>query len=221
MLFEDQSKTHPETAFELLKTTEKELLFKARNLIKQYYTLTNAPESSKKLAETINISFEPTQVMDNVENIAEYDHPKRTIRLQPKMMFASPNVVAAYLAHELIHAEDQDGETSIQEEQDGYRELVNFWQRFKNAESEPNLDRTLKLYEESPTKLDEEVKRLYTMRNPLIAEKSPKHGLNASTQPLQILNNIQQRYSQYLAERVKKWLGFYQPSAVGEPQFLR
>lgn len=221
LLYQDQMRTHPETGMELYKTTEKELVFKARSLIKQYHLLTQAPEERKKLVDTVPIVFEPTQVMDNTENIAEYDHAKGVIRIQPKMLFSSPNVVAAYLAHELIHAQDQDGETSIQEEQDGYRELVLFWQRFKNAEAEPNLDRALKLFEENPSQLDEEVKRLYTMRNPLIAEKSPGHGLPLKSKVQNAISTVQQRYNQYINERLNKWFNFKAPSMVGQQQFVR
>lgn len=208
----DQAKLSPETAIELHRTTEKGVIFKARALLKNYYTQINPDEELAKLSQSIPIVFQGTQTTGNTENIAEYDHPQRAIRLQTRMIFSSPNVVAAYLAHELVHAKDNDSETSIMEEQEGYRELARFWQRHKNTEEESNLDRALTLYADSPDHLDKEVRNLYTMRNPLIAESSPGHGKPQKCPSVSVHEQqlaAQKRADAFNRERLKRWLGFY------------
>ena len=208
----DQLKSYPETASEIIKTAQKEVIFKARALLKNYYSSFSIDPELAKLSQSIPIVFSTTQVVENTENIAEYDHSKRAIRLQSKMMFSSPNVIAAYLAHELVHAKDNDAETSIMEEQDGYRALAKFWNVFKNTEVETNLDRALKLHTESQARLDHEVRHLYTMRNPVIAEHSPGHGqpLKASQPQVNKSEAVEERAKQFNRERVKRLLGFYQ-----------
>jgi tetratricopeptide (TPR) repeat protein len=224
LIYQDQLKIHPDTAEELLQTAQREVLFKARNLLKTFYSTQATGQAADpelaKLSQNIKIQFSPTQVVENTENIAEYDHANRCIRLQSKMMFSSPNVIAAYLAHELVHAKDNDGETSVVEEQDGYRALAQFWKQFKHTEDESNLDRALKLYNESQARLDQEVRRLYTMRNPLIAERSPGHGLPSKTDhtiksPSKASQKAQteaiaKRAENFNKERLKRWIGFYE-----------
>jgi hypothetical protein len=67
--------------------------------------------------------------------MAEYDHEampnpeagtQGLIRIKPELAFASPNVLGAYLIHELVHASDGDAISSIREEQDAYRYKPSF-----------------------------------------------------------------------------------------------
>lgn len=131
------------------------------------------------ILNNIDVVFEPTVSIDNVSNVAEYDHathPRPTIRFSPDMVFSHPDVIAAYLLHELVHAEDRDPLTSIREEQDAYREKTAFWLWRQSAMREPNLDFAAKLYQQSPTTLDERVANYYIMRDPSIPDTSPHHG---------------------------------------------
>ena len=209
LLYQDQRYIDPGTAHELYNTQKKEVIFKARSLLAQYYTKINPDLEKHKLSQTIPIVFEPTQVVENSENTAEYDHTQKAIRLQPRMVFSSPNVIGAYMAHELVHASDNDNKTSIMEEQDGYRELAKFWLTFKQTEEVPNLDRAVTMFQESPAKLDHEVRLLYTMRNPLIPEKSPGHGMPKNAPAELSGESVKQKYETFIREQLKKRLGFY------------
>lgn len=142
--------------------------------------LTHKQQSHRlNILKEVNLTFEPTVVVDNVANVAEYDHsthPRPTIRFSEDMAFSHPDVIAAYLLHEIVHAEDKDPLTSIQEEQDAYREKTQFWQWRNSTIREPNLDFAQKLYEQSPQTLDSRVASYYKMRDPSIPETSPHHG---------------------------------------------
>jgi tetratricopeptide (TPR) repeat protein len=180
LLYRDQ-KLFPDTSNELLQIRYKEVVFPARRLLHQYFTKYHPNPVLLKLSQTVPIVFEETQEMDGSANIAENDAQRGVIRLKPEMLFSTHNVVAAYLAHELIHTLNENSETSIMEEQDGYRESARFWSSYRNAEKEPNLDLALKLYRKSPDALDQEVRRVYTIRDPDIPEKTPGHGLPPKT----------------------------------------
>ena len=79
------------------------------------------------------------------------------------------------------------------EEQDGYREAARFWGIYRNAEKEPNLDLALRLYRKSPETLDQEVRRVYTIRDPNIPEKTPGHGLPPETPTMKAYQEYEAR----------------------------
>ena len=177
MLYLDQKRFYPETAESLHEAQRREVIFKARKLLKTFFTQHHPNPMLLRLSQETPITFQRTQQVDESSNIAEYDFHQGVIRIQPQMTFSSANVIAAYIAHELRHAIDQDTLTSIREEQDGYNELARFWKIYKGAEDEPNLDRALTLYEKGPQYLNQEVERVYTIRDNDIPELSPGHGL--------------------------------------------
>ncbi len=181
LLYLDQKRFYPETAQTLMDTQYREIIHKARSLLKQFYTLHHPNPIVLKLSQEIPIAFEDTQMLGETANIAEYDNRKGLIRVHPQMMFSTPNIVAAYLVHELVHAVDQNDSTSIIEEQDGYRALARFWSIYKGPETDPNLDRAVELYQRSPDALDQEVRRIYTIRDATIPERSAGHGLPATS----------------------------------------
>ena len=187
-----------------------QVLRQAKSLLRQYYTQANAP-IMLNVMDSIQYEFSPTQQIDQVANLAEYDHMQgRTVRFAPEMAFAHPNVVAAYMTHELIHARDNDTLTSILEEEDGYRSMARFWEKFKGNVAEPNIDLAASLYRESPDRLDLKVRELYTMRDPLIPEKSPGHG-NPYRQNVAVTSEEQRlnkavRYTQYIYDRIKSMI---------------
>jgi hypothetical protein len=181
LLYLDQQRFYPDTIRPLIATQNREVIHKARELLNQYFTVHHPNPVLRQLATHMPIVFEQTQVVGDTANLAEYDPRRHVVRLQPKMLFSTANVVAAYLVHELIHALDGSYQTSILEEQDGYRELARFWRVYQGAENDPTLDRALELYGISADRLDQEIRRVYTILRPDIAERSPGHGLPPDT----------------------------------------
>jgi tetratricopeptide (TPR) repeat protein len=166
----------------------------ARQLVKAY--LNNASHVAKpkrqalvKLLEDIPVSFDTTQSLNGSTNMGEYIHLEnntRGIRLKSELAFAHPNVIGAYWVHELVHALDNDGLSSVQEEQECYLESTKFWQAYKSAIEEPNLDLALLLYQQQPdqpTELLEKIAELYLNRNPSMPQTSPGHGMPAKGVP--------------------------------------
>ncbi len=151
----------------------------AKELLRSYYRQ-QGHEARLQWMDTIQYDFSPTQRINQIPNLAEYDHQRRTIRFAPELAFAHPNVLAGYLAHELIHAQDGDATSSILEEQDAYREQAQVWGslrgNLKERIKEPNLDLATDYYRMSPSRLDQAVREIYQMRDPLISEASPGHG---------------------------------------------
>jgi hypothetical protein len=185
----------------------------AKALLAPFYQARGMPERIA-LMERIKYQFLPTQSVRQMANLAEFDAQQQAVRFAPELAFADPAVVAAYMAHELVHAADGDGLTSILEEQDGYRELAMFWQGQNHGVIEPNLDLALSLYNESADKLDQKVRELYAMRDPLILEKSPGHGLprqvpaTQSLEGMRLYNQANEmertaKYTQWVYDRVK------------------
>lgn len=127
------------------------------------------------------IVFEPTQAIFAVANVAEFDFAQNVIRMMPELAYAAPQVLAAYTVHELEHANDGDGVTSVQEEQDGYRKLARFWQHYRGDVDEPNLDYALSLYEQGREVLNEKVAEVYRSRDPALPIHSACHGLPCGT----------------------------------------
>ncbi|MEB3207139.1 MAG: tetratricopeptide repeat protein [Vampirovibrionales bacterium] len=162
----------------------------ARQLVKAYLiNASHVPKSKRqalvKLLEDIPVSFDTTQSLNGSTNMGEYIHLEnnsRGIRLKSELAFAHPNVIGAYWVHELIHALDNDGLSSVQEEQECYLESTKFWQAYKSAVEEPNLDLALLLYQqqpEQPTELLQKISELYLNRNPTMPQTSPGHGMPA------------------------------------------
>lgn len=158
-------------------------LAKAKSLLSDYYTQSDQPDMIDVM-NRVKYQFAHTQTIRQIQNMAEYDNDLDLIRLRPEMAFSFPNVLGAYLAHELVHAKDGDGLTSIREEQDGYRALEDFWSLYKQGVESPNLDLAVSLYEESPDSLDSKVESLYLMRDPLMPATSPGHGMPLGTADL-------------------------------------
>ncbi len=207
-----KAQTSPQAAYFLLQGSGQQALNQAKVLAKNYCMLRNDP-AMLPVMDAVRYEFAPTEQVNQVANLAEYDHMRRTIRFAPEMAFAHPNVLAAYMVHELVHARDNDAITSVMEEQDGYRELARFWLVNRGQVIEPNLDLAAALYGESPDRLDQKVRELYTMRDPLMSEKSPGHGM-----PYMQMIGIQaqadylekvSKYTQFIYDRIKSLLPLY------------
>lgn len=123
----------------------------------------------------INICFGETASMGGTSNIAQYENYKKTITVSDSYIYASPQVIAAYLTHESIHAKDKDAYTSVREEQDAYEIATKFWIKNSNGVQDPEMDYAAQLYKQSPEQLQARVKEIYELRDPSISQTSPNH----------------------------------------------
>ncbi|MBQ8887772.1 MAG: tetratricopeptide repeat protein [Candidatus Gastranaerophilales bacterium] len=142
----------------------------ALNMTVNYMT----PEYMKEL-EDVSIQFGETATMGGTSNIAQYENYKKAITVSNSYIYASPQVIAAYLTHESVHAHDKDPYTSVREEQDAYQIATKFWIQHSNGVSDPEMDYAAELYTKSPTTLSKRVAEIYKLRDPDIAETSPNH----------------------------------------------
>ena len=209
----EKNKGNPLTAAQELKAQGEATLQVARGLMQQFYQSRSKPEMIDLLART-PVEFSPTQRIKQVTNMAEFDFFRGgVIRLAPELAFAAPNVMAAYLIHEMEHAKDKDGLSSVTEEQDGYRELARFWVQAKGNTVEPNLDLASRLFSQSRDLLDARVRELYVMRDPLLPEKSPGHGMPYGTSPVGLQESYEMeklvKYTNLVYERIKTLLPAY------------
>lgn len=125
--------------------------------------------------EDVKVTFGETASMGGTPNIAQYENYKRTITVSDSYIYASPQVIAAYLTHESVHAKDKDAYTSVHEEQDAYEIATKFWINHANGVKDPEMDYAADLYKRSPSNLRQRVEEIYTLRDPSIAKTSPNH----------------------------------------------
>lgn len=125
--------------------------------------------------QDVSVSFGETASMGGTSNIAQYENYKNTITISNSYIYAAPQVIAAYLTHESIHAKDKDPYTSVREEQDAYEVATKFWINHANGVSDPEMDYAKELYLKSPETLSARVEEIYTLRDPSIAKTSPNH----------------------------------------------
>lgn len=123
----------------------------------------------------VKIMFGETAYMGGTANIAQYENYKRAITVSDSYIYAAPQVIAAYLTHESVHAKDKDAYTSVREEQDAYEIATKFWLKHSNGVQDPEMDYAAKLYTQSPASLQKRVKEIYELRDPSISQTSPNH----------------------------------------------
>ena len=133
-----------------------------------------SPEYMKEFSD-VKIIFGKTASMGGTENIAQYEDYIKTMTVSEKYKYAPPQLIAAYLVHESVHAHDRDSYTSIREEQDAYRIATEFWIHNSNGVEDPEMDYAASLYKQSPLVLSDRVAEIYKMRDPDIAMTSPNH----------------------------------------------
>lgn len=131
-------------------------------------------EYMQKLKD-VKIVFGETATMGGTSNIAQYENNKKTITVSKQYIYAAPQVIAAYLAHETVHAKDADAYTSIREEQDAYEVAAKFWSKNSGGVKDPEMDYAVDLYKKSPSALRNRVAEIYKLRDPSIANTSPNH----------------------------------------------
>lgn len=123
----------------------------------------------------VQICFGETASMGGTSNIAQYENYKKTITVSDSYTYAAPQVIAAYLTHESVHAKDKDAYTSVREEQDAYEIATKFWIKHSNGVQDPEMDYAADLYKQSPATLQNRVEEIYVLRDPFIAKTSPNH----------------------------------------------
>ena len=133
------------------------------------------PRRFFKDMQDIVVSFNKTASMGGRANIAQYEHNKREITVMDDYVYASPVLVASYIVHENIHAQDNDPYTSIREEQDAYRKQCEFWIKHGNGVEDPEMDFVVGLYKKSAEDLDRRVAEVYRLRDKNIPETSYNH----------------------------------------------
>lgn len=149
----------------------------AQNNLKKSLSLVNehaAPEISGALRD-IDITFDKTDSLSGYQNIAQYENHNNRIVITSDYIWAAPEIVAAYVIHEAVHAKDKDGLSSIREEQDAYHSSIEFWIAHNNGVKDPELDYAAGLYRENPDKLNKKVAQTYRSRDKSIPEYSPNH----------------------------------------------
>ena len=113
--------------------------------------------------------------MGGTGNIAQYENHKNTITVSDSYIYASSQVIAAYLVHEALNAHDNDAYTSVREEQDAYELAAKFWIKHANGIKDPEMDYAAGLYLQSPKTLKDRVGEIYKLRDPSIPMTSPNH----------------------------------------------
>lgn len=123
----------------------------------------------------VKFQFGETASMGGTANIAQYENYKKGITVSNTHIYAAPQVIAAYLVHESVHASDKDAYTSVREEQDAYKLATKFWIKNANGVKDPEMDYAASLYKKSPSALSSRVEEIYTLRDPNISKTSPNH----------------------------------------------
>lgn len=160
----------PLDAYEAKNRYAQQNLQKALQMTVDYMT----PEFMQGLSN-VQIKFGETASMGGTSNIAQYENGIKTITISNAYKYAAPQVIAAYLVHESVHAKDADAYTSIREEQDAYEVATKFWIQNSNGVKDPEMDYAADLYKKSPDALKNRVEEIYLMRDPDIAKTSPNH----------------------------------------------
>lgn len=133
-----------------------------------------SPAYMKEFAD-VKIVFGETASMGGTSNIAQYEDYKKTMTISNKYKYAAPQLIAAYVVHESVHAHDKDPYTSVREEQDAYKIATEFWIANSNGIQDPEMDYAASLYKQSPATLSNRVAEIYQQRDPDIAMTSPNH----------------------------------------------
>lgn len=169
-------------------------LMDALDLTVDYLT----PEYMEKLKD-VTFQFGQTASMGGTGNIAQYENAKNSITVSNSYIYASPQVIAAYLSHESVHAHDNDPYTSVKEEQDAYEIATKFWIKNSNGIKDPEMDYAADLYRKSPVSLRNRVEEIYTLRDPSIAKTSPNHP------PLRFLNSGKSELGHAASQSIKTY----------------
>lgn len=161
--------------------------YQAWNNLQSAYAMASTflPADIVNNTKDVALKFDKTAMMGGDANIAQYANATKDITVTEKYLWAAPQLIAAYLVHEMIHANDKDSYSSIQEEQDAYREAAKFWLANSNGIKDPEMDYVKELYLQDPKTLDSKVEEVYKTKDPTIPDVSPNHGMLAAAVNLQ------------------------------------
>lgn len=164
------AKHNPVEAEKLKQKTAEKNLKEALILVHKHA----APDLTRNL-NSLAIVFDETDSLSGHKNIAQYENHNKKIVITSDYIWAAPEVTAAYIVHEAVHAKDRDGISSIKEEQDSYEASIKFWVTHNNGLKDPELDYAAELYRENPKKLRQKVGDTYRSRDGSMLEYSPYH----------------------------------------------
>lgn len=197
-----EAKNNELSIFSPDKANTEKLTYAQQNLQEALQLAVNylTPEYMKDISD-VQIKFGQTASMGGTSNIAQYENAIKTITISNEYKYAAPQVIAAYLVHETVHAKDKDAYTSIREEQDAYQAATKFWIENSNGVKDPEMDYAAELYKKSPETLNNRVEEIYVLRDPSISKTSPNHPPqkktffnfyknNAASQPLTTYQTI-------------------------------
>ncbi|NLF83894.1 MAG: tetratricopeptide repeat protein [Candidatus Gastranaerophilales bacterium] len=142
----------------------------ALGMVNQYVS-----PKTREILNNLTIEFADTDSLSGYQNIAQYENHNKRIVITKDYLWAAPEITAAYIVHEAVHARDQDGLSSIKEEQDAYELSVRFWLEHNNGVKDPELDYASGLYKDSPELLKSKVAETYRSRDKSMPESSPNH----------------------------------------------
>lgn len=135
----------------------------------------NLSDGMKNKIKDVTFEFGVTKTANDPQNIAHYEHARRKVVITDEYIWAAPEVIAAYVMHEVIHAADNDSYTSVQEENDAYVASIKFWQKHSKEYEDPEMNYATELYEESPEKLKNKIRAIYKGKDGHIPEYSNHH----------------------------------------------
>lgn len=161
---------NPEQAYLEKEQQAQKNLQLALNYAQKYF-----PKGYLNSMNNVSISFDKTSSLGGRANIAQYEYSKQKISITDDYIWASPEVVGAYLIHECVHAKDNDPYTSIREEQDAFETATKFWLKNSKGIQDPELDYAAELYSKSAQDLANRVEEIYKARDSQIAMTSPNH----------------------------------------------
>jgi len=149
----------------------------AQNNLRLALELVNQHASASLLKgiKGLQITYGKTDSLSGHRNIAQYENQNKRIIISNNYAWAAPEIIAAYIIHEAVHARDKDGLSSIKEEQDAYQSSVEFWIAHNNGLKDPELDYAEGLYKQSPQKLKDRVAETYRSRDKALPDYSPYH----------------------------------------------
>ena len=171
-----QAKNNKLAIFSPERAKQEKINYATKNLNSALQMTTNylTPAYMKDLSD-VQIQFGETASMGGTSNIAQYENYKKAITISNAYIYAAPQVIAAYLTHESVHAKDKDPYTSVREEQDAYEIATKFWIKHSKGVQDPEMDYAAELYQQSPATLASRVKEIYELRDPSISQTSPNH----------------------------------------------
>jgi Tfp pilus assembly protein PilF len=142
LLFQQAQHWWPANAQQRLAVQQAQTLQQAQTILAAHYQQRgkSLPERWQSVPQQFRV-FTPQET-----HTAEYNPDQDAIWLRQELAFAHPTVVAAYLAHEWVHAAQADADTSLAEETQAYVASLLLWHAQRGPIRESNLDQVVELW---------------------------------------------------------------------------